>query len=278
MHRRCELVAFDVDGTLLTSDHRLTSTTRVALRKLLERGIVVVLASSRGPSGLLPVVAHLDGPTWAIAYQGAYVTRIGSAQPALWDRPVAPDDAGRVLTLAARLDVTVCWYSGNDWFVTDVGDAVLRESAITGERPKATSDPRTSAPAPHKIMLIAPDDEAIALLTQLSTQLPDGVHAAFSHRNYLEITNREADKGAALRLLAGHMRIPLDATAAVGDGDNDRALFAVAGYRIAMANAVPSLRRLADHITGSNDDGGVAAAIDVLLAGGGSVGSARRSL
>lgn len=225
-----------------------------------------VLASSRGPSGLHPVAAHLDGPTWAIAYQGAHVTCIGGDGPAVWDCPVLPDDADRVLALAAGFDVTACWYSGNDWFVTELDHAVRRESAITGEHPKVTSDPSRSAPAPHKILLIAPDEEAIARLRHLSATLPAGVHGAFSHRNYLEITSREADKGAALRRLANHLLIPLDATAVVGDGDNDRTLFEVGGYRIAMGNAVPSLMRLADHVTGSNDDGGAAAAIDVLLA------------
>ena len=79
---------------------------------------------------------------------------------------------------------------------------------------------------------------------------------------YLDITPPGFDKGTFVETLSQRLAIPLDAIAALGDMDNDVAMFRKAGMSIAMGNASPEVKGQADYITTANTDDGFAAAIE----------------
>ena len=87
------------------------------------------------------------------------------------------------------------------------------------------------------------------------------LHAAYTGI-YAEVYSREASKGNALAALAGHLGIRQEETACIGDGENDLSMFASSGLKIAMGNAVESLKVQADHVTDPNNRDGAARAIE----------------
>ena len=88
-----------------------------------------------------------------------------------------------------------------------------------------------------------------------STSLPSNI----------EITHKEAHKGAALAWLCGHLGVDVADAVAFGDGDNDLSMIRAAGDGVAMANAIPEVLAAADHVTSSCDEAGVAAYLEPIL-------------
>ena len=82
---------------------------------------------------------------------------------------------------------------------------------------------------------------------------------------FIEMMNKDVSKAEAMKWLVNYLQIDLTETVAIGDGKNDYEMMSVAGYKVAMANAVPELIEMADMITTSNNDAGVAKAIAKLF-------------
>ena len=268
---RIRLVVLDVDGTLLTSDARLTEPTVAAVGRARERGLEVCLATSRGPGGLRWLVGRLGLDAWAVVFQGALVGRLGRtgtlAGAPLVDEPVPPEAARAVLAEAAAAGLSASWFAGPAWFALADDAAMRREAGIVRDQ-FVVAEPLADGHAPHKLMLIAGRPDLVPALGVLAGRLPAACAGHFSHDNYLEVTRAGVDKARALTVLAARLGIPLAETAAVGDGQNDLGLLGAVGLPIAMGNAKPALKQLAAFVTGSNDDDGVAAALDRLAGPG----------
>jgi Cof subfamily protein (haloacid dehalogenase superfamily) len=266
---RIRRVVLDVDGTLLTSDARLTPATRAAVGRARGRGLEVCLATSRGPGGLRWLLAQLDLAAWVVTYQGALVARLDQtgalAGAPLVDDPMPGEAAGAVLAEAAAARLSASWFVGPTWFAMRDDPAMRREAGIVRDSFVVADGP--AGADPHKLMLIAGRPELIPVLHAVAGRLPAACAGQFSHDNYLEVTRAGVDKARALAALAARGGIPLGETAAIGDGHNDLGMLEVVGLPIAMGNAKPALKRVAGWVTASNDEDGVAAALDRLMDG-----------
>jgi len=110
------------------------------------------------------------------------------------------------------------------------------------------------------------DPAAIAAVQDLSAQFPEACRAETycepdGRLHSLCILPRDADKGTALRFVAGKLEIPLGKALAIGDNPNDLPMFAVAGASVAMGNAPPDVRAAATVVGPPNDEEGVAWAV-----------------
>lgn len=262
------LVAVDVDGTLLRSDHCVSGRTRRTLEAVTRMGHVIVLASSRSPRGLEPVLAQCAGSaSWAIACQGAVVT----AAPAL-DRDQAMIDstlhgptALSVADRAAHHGGSVCWHVWDRLLVRELTDAVHREVAITGEQPELQTHGFHDSPPPHKILAMFDDHTRTTRFLEYCREHQPCVHAVLSKPGYVEITRRGTDKGEALLHLAAVLGVTRSDVIAIGDGENDVGLLRAAGTAVAMGNASAPVFEVANHVTATNDRDGVASALEALV-------------
>jgi Cof subfamily protein (haloacid dehalogenase superfamily) len=258
------MVALDVDGTVLTPDHRIAPSTAAAVAEARARGARVVLASSRGPVALAAIQDELAlTDEWFIGYQGALVARrTADAFRVLAEHPLDPVDAREVEERALSLGLSVGRYTGSCWRVPRLTPAIRAEAAITGEIPLVGTEPEPDARGgPHKVLVIADEAEQISALDRLAHELPERVSATFSHRSYLEVTAAGVDKASGLRPLTAHLGIGEESTAAVGDGLNDLSLFAAVARPIAMGHAPPAVTAAATWVTRSNADDGLAYAL-----------------
>lgn len=261
------MVVLDVDGTLLTSDARLTGPTVDAVGRARGRGLEVCLATSRGPGGLRWLVGQLGLEAWVVVFQGALVGRLDQAGALagtpLVDRPMPAAAARAVLAEAAALGLSASWFAGPGWFALADDAAMRREAGIVRDQ-FVVAGPPADGQDPHKLMVIAGHPDLVPQLHAVAGRLPADCAGHFSHDNYLEVTRADVDKAGALGALADRLGVPLAETAAVGDGHNDLGLLRAVGLPIAMGNAKPPLKQAAVFVTGSNDEDGVATALDRL--------------
>lgn len=279
------LAAFDVDGTLLTSDHRVTDRLVAAVAGARAAGVEIVLASSRGASALRPVLATLglDEPGVPfVAAGGAFVgTRDGAgALVPLAHRPAPLAGARAFARSALAAGLAVGWYAGDDWYVAQPDATIEAEIRVVGVEPTVvaasamTQDPSArpaepigadagALPAPDKILVMAPEGR-MAAVEALRADLPPGLSAQTSNPTFLEINGAGVDKAVALADLASERGLPTYGLLAMGDGPNDAAMLALAGLAVVPANAREAARAHADVVVPSNDEYGAAIVLEAL--------------
>jgi hydroxymethylpyrimidine pyrophosphatase-like HAD family hydrolase len=118
---------------------------------------------------------------------------------------------------------------------------------------------------PTSVEAFGSEAEMRPLAAKLRGQLPDSMVVIESHRRhywYLEICSLRAGKGQGLKALANHLGVDRQQVMAIGDGLNDLDMLAEAGIGVAMGNALPEVQAAADEITGTQEEDGVAQAIE----------------
>lgn len=259
------LVALDVDGTLLTSDHRVTARTVVELARVRARGVEVVLSTSRPPRALLPILAELGlvQPAVFIASQGALTgSYAASGELSVLDREPMPVELARqVVRSAAAAGLSVNWYVAERWLVPGMDHLIGIESATVGTSPEV-ADLGAEVEGPDKILLLA---EATRPDISTAVEVPAGLVALASTPTHLEVTRADVDKAGALGRLCAGRGIGAAQVLAIGDGRNDLGMLRFAGIAVAPANAHPEVLAMADLVTEGNDDEGVAHALASLI-------------
>ncbi|MHB9861225.1 HAD family hydrolase [Streptomyces sp. YIM S03343] len=264
---RPRLLAIDVDGTLLNSRHKLSEATVNALAQARTEGVEVLLASSRGPRAMFPILSSLGltDPCSFIGSQGALTGRYAADRALLIDaqHPIPVTTAREIVVAAGQHGVQVSWFAADDWYVSGFDHTVEREARIVGCAPEVR-DLLAEENGPDKLMMIAPSDD-VAPLQSIAARLSVDVRAQVSNPTYLEVTRVDVDKAAAVVAYCDHRGITSAEVVAFGDGPNDLGLFAFAGTSVAPANARPEVLAAATLRTDSNDEDGIARAVTALL-------------
>jgi Cof subfamily protein (haloacid dehalogenase superfamily) len=256
----------DMDGTLLLPDHSLSQRTIEAVRSLREAGVLFSLATGRPPKAMLQQIEALgvDLPTAAFN-GGTLVNPDGSILVAHY-LPVTAALTALAL-FADRSDVEVWVFSGGDWLLKDPdGPMVPREQHGLGYPPVVVDSFEPYLERIDKIVATSNNtDLLIELEALLLPKVQEQAQVSRSQPVYLDVTAMQANKGAALATLAEFLGVPLELTAALGDGGNDPAMFHQAGLSIAMGQAEEAVKRQADVVTGANTEDGAAQAIEQYI-------------
>jgi hydroxymethylpyrimidine pyrophosphatase-like HAD family hydrolase len=259
---RPRLVAIDVDGTLIGSDHEISARTIAALAAARAAGVLVAIASGRPLAVVGPLGDHAD---WVVSGNGTQVTHIESGEHAYevtFARSTAVAYVG-----AARRRIDGVRFS----IVTDerIGyepglERFSPANALPGER----VDDVLALSGERVVRLIAYHGAMgpIELAPLLAGLDPDLV-AEYRGFGGVEIGPHGVDKAVALGWLATHLGLDPADVWAFGDGINDVDMLRWAGRGIAMANADDSPLAVADEVTLSNDDHGVAVVLERLVGG-----------
>jgi Cof subfamily protein (haloacid dehalogenase superfamily) len=253
------LLAIDVDGTLLDSRHGLSSENASALRDAQNAGIHVVLASSRPPRAILPILLACGlRQGVVVAYQGAMILNVAEGVAEVrreWPMPSAT--AHGVFAKATEAGGAVNWYVGDAWLCSRMSDRIEAEARIVGYRPELVNLEAVRSGA-HKLLVLGAAGTDDTILD--AVKRPD-IQAEISKPGYVEITRCGVDKGSALRTVLSDLGVESRQMMAIGDGANDLAMLRVAGIPVAMGNAPHLVRQAARYVTATNDESGVAKAI-----------------
>jgi Cof subfamily protein (haloacid dehalogenase superfamily) len=260
--RKVRLVVADVDGTLVTQDKVLTERAQSAVAALHRAGIRFAITSGRPPRGMAMLFDPLALDTPIAGFNGGlFVSRDLSI---LEQKTLQADIARKALDLIRAHGLDAWIYCGNDWLITRPGAPhVAREAWTVKFEPKvvATFEDRLDSVA--KIVGIS-DDYDLVQRCEADAQVAFGNRATANRSQpyYLDITHKDANKGAVVDYLSAHLAVPRDEIAAIGDSPNDVLMFKRSGLSIAMGNASDQVKSQADLTTDSYSDEGFAKAME----------------
>jgi Cof subfamily protein (haloacid dehalogenase superfamily) len=268
------LFAIDVDGTLLDGAHRLKGEVKEAVNRLAASGVKVVLATARGPQAVVEIVQQFDFAPALICFSGGWIGELdaGSMHPAnvRLDLRLPADIVRSIVSLAINQGVEPNVFTPDSWRVRKLTDEITEEIGIVNLQPLVSDELLAGEIEPSKIMLISRLDIADTALPSIerSIQSLSTVAVAtitYSKRNYLEILPAGVNKAKAVAALSQFLGVDLSEVAAVGDGLNDLEMLSEAGFAIAMGNASERVKSAADLVVGSNNEAGVAQAVEEIL-------------
>jgi Cof subfamily protein (haloacid dehalogenase superfamily) len=270
MGRLPRLIATDLDGTLLRADRTVSARTAALLDRISGDGRRVVLVTGRPIRWLQRVYDHLARPLPAVCANGAVVYDPVNDEVQRAD-PLEPDV---LFEVARRLRAHVPEVS----FAVEVTDGreMRHEAAypVHGDRQRErirmvdVPDDLMSAPA---VKLLAraggqDPDAFVKLVAGAVEGLAEATHSSYS--GLVEISAAGVTKAAGLAWFCSRHGIAADEVLAFGDMPNDLPMLSWAGRSVAVANAHPAVLEIADEITGSNEDDGVADYLEGLFGAG----------
>ena len=274
MKKEIKLIGLDLDGTTFTSDKRITDHAKSVIEKAIEQGVTVLPCTGRQLSGLPEEFLSMKGVRYAVTSNGASVIDLKEKKKLFTDYipyGIAADTMERLLKEEILTDIYIdgLCYIEEELMVLFTSFLPNQESVTYF---KKTRTPVKNLPEfirknrldAEKIHLLFRDMELKAALKKEFDANPHFLTTSAVSFN-LELNNRTADKGTALLVLADFLGIPHDQTMACGDSFNDEAMLRKAGFSVAMGNADPEIKKICDFVTKTNDEDGVAYAIETFV-------------
>ena len=273
--RQYDLVALDMDGTLLNSNNEISPYTMEVLRRADEAGKVIALCTGRALSELRYFLDAAPAIRYAINESGGCLYD-AKERRVLRQSSIDRKSVERLFDLAEGYDVLYqCFFDGQSHMQPEAVDeldhwhvARFRKNYTMGSMFVADVRRlwRGSGLPMEKFNLyfVSADDRE-----RFRREMGDmGLFVADGMGIGLEISPRDASKSDGLRALCDLLGIPIERTMAVGDGGNDVDLMRAAGFSVAMGNAVDEVRHIADAVTDDCDHDGAAKAVLRYMLGG----------
>lgn len=263
---RPELIAIDLDGTLLVDHHHISDENILAVHKAIAQGISVYLVSGRAVRGMQPAATALGLTTPIISLNGAFIFDLITNE-IIYSHTIPQKLAKRAIKFFDQKGIYIGYHAGLSWFVDKDCKEMRAEGKSMDREPEFVDNLSTAAiPAPHKLIAIdfEHEDQLQNAYQYLQNEFPE-LNAHFSETFALEIFDRHVSKGAAIQYIAESIHLPVEKIMVIGDNYNDLSMMKVAGLSVAMGNAPAEVKSQADWIVASNEENGVAIAIERLL-------------
>ena len=265
-----KLLVLDVDGTLLNDEREISKRTLAALLKVQQMGVRIVLASGRPTYGLMPLAKTLELGNYGgfvLSYNGCQIIKAQNGE-ILFERRINPEMLPYLEKKARKNGLAIFTYH-NDTLITDSPDnEYIKNEALLNNLKIIKEDEFSTAIdfAPCKCMLVSDKEEALIELEQHWEKRLAGTLDAFRSEPYfLEVVPCGVNKANTLGALLEHLEVTREEAIAVGDGVCDVTMLQLAGMGIAMGHSHDSVKVCADYVTASNEEDGVALAVEKLI-------------
>ena len=264
-----KLIAIDLDGTMYTTDRRITTRVRNSLSNAMENGIQPVIVTGRGRRGAEIALETLGMNLPYICSAGALLrSGIDGETIHSWTfhehqelLHVIAFTRQHGTGLIAEPNEHVPYWFGPD-SMSEIMDPLTAKEAKKSIR---TSDPEKDFDLPLLKVTITAGPAQLAEAEKIVREECPSIHQVYSGIQYIDLTAEGVNKGSALQALAESRGLQSNEIAAIGDQLIDLQMLRYAGLPIAMANSVPGLKPAARWLAPSNDEDGVAWAIDEIL-------------
>lgn len=267
-----KVIIMDVDGTLTNSKKVITKKTKDALINAQANGTLLILASGRPTSGLMDFAKELkmdENHGLLVAFNGAKVVDCETGE-VLFNETMSVKQGQAVLEHMKNFNVKPMIDKGDYMYVNDVFDNqihykgeslnIIQYEARGGKfKLCEKEDLAAFADYPLNKILTAGDPEYLKEhYKEMMEPFKDTLSCMFTADFYFEFTAQGIDKAKALDTVLIPMGYKREEMIAFGDGHNDTSMVKYAGIGVAMANGVDDLKAIADEITLSNEDDGIA--------------------
>ncbi len=264
-----KLICTDIDGTLLDTNHQITAENKRVLNKAYQKGITIALVSGRKASSLdvLQKELGIKGPLGC--YSGALVVDEGKT---LLSHPITWEDAQKVLAFVDGKGLDSFIYTDRRWYVHKENPWMAFETSVSKTEGKVIPFDKLpehcadNGELPYKMLCMSEDPLVVSRMeVLLQKEFSSLFNIYLSGPRYLEISAKDVDKGHALEVICEAYGYETSQAMAIGDYFNDLGMLKVAGYSVAMGNAPDEIKRHAHAVTATNDEDGLAKAIEAIL-------------
>lgn len=265
-----KLLVLDVDGTLLNDEREISKRTLAALLKVQQMGVRIVLASGRPTYGLMPLAKTLELGNYGgfiLSYNGCQIIKAQNGE-ILFERRINPEMLPYLEKKARKNGFAIFTYH-DDTLITDSPDnEYIKNEALLNNLKIIKEDEFSTAIdfAPCKCMLVSDKEKSSDRLEQHWEKRLAGTLDAFRSEPYfLEVVPCGVNKANTLGALLEHLGVTREEVIAVGDGVCDVTMLQLAGMGVAMGHSQDSVKVCADYVTASNEEDGVALAVEKLI-------------
>ncbi len=268
------LAAADMDGTLLNSERKITKRTQETIKKVIDRGVYFVPATGRAVNALPEELKAIEGIRYGIFSNGATVYDLRN-QEVIYRNHFDPKRALELIRCLRPFDLMISVSQGGQSFGERIPmehldyyelDENTRE-IVRGSRKivENVEDHIIETKSTiEKMTLIFRTMEERARVWEWLKRFDDIQYSSSLPKN-LEISKRGCNKGSGLMHLAKILGIKRENIMAFGDADNDREMFEQAGFAVAMENGLEEMKKMADYVTDTNREDGVAKAMERFI-------------
>lgn len=260
-----DLVVLDLDGTILDRSLTLDPALVVAVRKAVKRDCAVTLATGRMPAATRPYWEELGIRAPVILYNGALVREPATGKT-LSVSGLPPGLPWELYPIYANAPVHPLFYRDDALYCLEPTHPVRTYCGDMGVQAETIADPESFLKAGSfiKCLFIGHPADLATLRADLAPATDAAARLVVSRTDYLELLPHGVSKGAALKVLAHHLGIPLSRTIAVGDQENDLEMIRAAGVGVAMPHSPPGVRAGAARVAPPPEAGGLLALLAEL--------------
>jgi Cof subfamily protein (haloacid dehalogenase superfamily) len=259
-----QLVAIDLDGTLLNSSKELPAGAADTFAMARRAGVRLSIFTGRNVCSVnaLAKFLYLNGPH--VSSGGSLISGNGG-RPVYARHDFKREETRQIVEVCRRWNLTI-FLHGSSRILVENGDSF--SSLLQMPFYPCPPQPRQDILAnlhfkPLKTTIYGAHDALEKARVELA-QCPGDFHLTTAGEEDIEITPHGVNKGSALLEIAAITGIPLQHIMVIGDSPNDLSMFEEAGLAVAVANALPEVKQAADRIAPSNDEAGVLWAIQNL--------------
>ena len=274
MNKQIKMVAFDLDGTLLNSEKKISEATRKALEMAIEQGVVVLPATGRPLVGVPQELKDFPGIQYAVTANGARVVDMKTGET-VCESTVSLEIAEKVLDIFDEYNCHQEIFANGVSYANENRKANIYDYFKSAHHAEYTLNTRTFVESvrmkarelgmPLEKVQAMFCDEASFLDAKNKLDQLEGIVFTDAIGNNWEVNRAGTDKGNALIELGKILGIERDEIMALGDGMNDYAMIEKVGFGVVMENGTEEMKKIADYITVTNDEDGVAKAIQQFV-------------
>ena len=266
------IIALDLDGTLTNSEKNITPRTFDALMKAQREGVRLVLASGRPTFGIAALANQLqlaDYGGYVLSYNGGRIID-WSEKTVIFSQVVDQKLVPILYDFAEKAQLPIVTYLPDAILASkNEGEYLAEEARINGMpivvAPNFVEEAMQIAGGSTKFLIPGEPELLIQLESEMKAALSEQMEVFRSAPFFLELPPKGIDKAQSLQRLLTHLGLERESLMAFGDGFNDLSMIQFAGQGVAMANAVEEVKSIADFVTTSNEEDGIAHALEQLL-------------
>ena len=264
-----KLLVLDIDGTLTNSKKEITPRVFDALKKAQEKGVKIVLASGRPTYGIVPVAKQLElekNGGYILSFNGGKIIN-AETNEVIYQKTLPEEMPALLYDLAQEYKVNIMTYLDETIITPKAEDKYVEiESRINNMQVRQVEDFESFVNFPVTKCLMVEDGDYLAGVEQkVKARVGETLSVLRSEPFFLEVMPKNIDKAYSLGKLLEHMGLTKEEMIACGDGFNDRSMIEFAGLGVAMANAQEPVKAVADLVTVSNDEDGVAVVVEEYI-------------
>ncbi len=261
-----KLITIDLDDTLLKHDLTISERNIKTIQAAVQKGVKVTLASGRPTKAIAHYLDALGLDLPVIAYQGARIVDTKTNE-VMYKKELEYNQAIPIIKFAEKIGVhcnvyiddTIHIEKKNKWaemYANLLKVVPMKEVGKLSDYIKSSTTKVLFVDEHERLQEIKPEAEKV---------VDESIQVYFSKPNYLEFTNKYGTKGQAVKYLGDHFGIKQEEIMAIGDSYNDITMIEYAGLGVCMSNGPEDVKEIADYITLSNEEDGVAHAIEKFI-------------